>query len=102
MSPPIRSFNDIVKNVATYNQKIRTTQIYHLNYWVMYPVARISIKYWNTSVRYKLFFDTRFYCALLTLHVSAPIGGHFQVVREHKNISKAVTIYTTDLLSWYV
>jgi hypothetical protein len=33
-----------------------------------------------------------FYCALLTLHVSAPIGGHLQVVYNTKN-SKAVTVY---------
>jgi hypothetical protein len=33
-----------------------------------------------------------FYCALLTRHVSAPIGGHLQVVCNTKN-SKAVTVY---------
>jgi hypothetical protein len=32
------------------------------------------------------------FCALLTLHVSAPIGGHLQVVCNTKN-SKAVTVY---------
>jgi hypothetical protein len=37
-----------------------------------------------TSVRNKVFFGARFYCALLTLHVSAPFGGHLQVVRKHK------------------
>jgi hypothetical protein len=39
-----------------------------------------------TSVRNKVFFGARFYCALLTLHVSAPFAGHLQVVRKHKNI----------------
>jgi hypothetical protein len=29
-----------------------------------------------TSVRNKVFFGARFYCALLTLHVSAPFSGH--------------------------
>jgi hypothetical protein len=38
-----------------------------------------------TSVRNKVFFSARFYCALLTLDVSAPFGGHPQVVRKHKN-----------------
>jgi hypothetical protein len=33
-----------------------------------------------------------FYCALLTQHVSAPIGGHLQVVCNTKN-SKAVTVH---------
>jgi hypothetical protein len=37
-----------------------------------------------TSVRNKVFFSSRFYCALLTLHVSAPFGCHLQVVRKHK------------------
>jgi hypothetical protein len=39
-----------------------------------------------TSVRNKVFFGARFYCALLTLHVSAPFGGHLQVFRKLKNI----------------
>jgi hypothetical protein len=34
--------------------------------------------YIETSVRNKC--RCSFYCALLTLHVSAPIGGHLQVV----------------------
>jgi hypothetical protein len=34
----------------------------------------------------------RFYCALLTLHVSAPIGGHLQVVYNTK-YSKTATVY---------
>jgi hypothetical protein len=50
-----------------------------LNYWVMHPVARVSINiYIETSVRNKC--RCSFHCALLTLHVSAPIGGHLQVV----------------------
>jgi hypothetical protein len=54
-----------------------------------------------TSVRNKVFFGARFYCALLTLHVLAPFGGHLQVVRKQK-ISKVVTIYSMDQLSRYV
>jgi hypothetical protein len=49
----------------------------------------ISI-YEETSVRNKC--RCSFYCALLTLHVSALIGGHLQVVCKTKN-SKAVTVY---------
>jgi hypothetical protein len=46
--------------------------------------------YVETSVRNKC--RCSFYCALLTLYVSAPIGGHLQVVCNSKN-SKAVTVY---------
>jgi hypothetical protein len=45
----------------------------------MHPVARVSMKYWKTSVRNTVFFSARFYCALLTLHVSAPFGGHLHL-----------------------
>jgi hypothetical protein len=44
----------------------------------------------ETSVRNKCWCS--FYCALFTLHVSAPIGGHLQVICNTKN-SKAVTVY---------
>jgi hypothetical protein len=44
----------------------------------------------ETSVRNKC--RCTFYCALLTLHVSAPISGHLQVVCNTKN-SKAVAVY---------
>jgi hypothetical protein len=44
----------------------------------------------ETSVRNKC--RCSFYCALLTLHVSAPVIGHLQVVCNTKN-SKAVTVY---------
>jgi hypothetical protein len=53
------------------------TTIEDLKYWVMHPVARVSINivyYIETSVRNKC--RCSFYCALFTLHVSAPIGGH--------------------------
>jgi hypothetical protein len=46
--------------------------------------------YIETSVRNQC--RCSFYCALFTLHVSAPIGGHLQVVWNTKN-SKAVTVY---------
>jgi hypothetical protein len=59
----------------------------------MHPVARVSIKYWKTSVRNTVFFSARFYCALLTLHVSAPFGGHLQVVHKHKNIQVSHHIF---------
>jgi hypothetical protein len=59
-----------------------------LNYWVMHPVARVSIKYWNILRMQQSIFSASFYCALLTLHVSAPFGGHLQVVRKHKKYSR--------------
>jgi hypothetical protein len=34
-----------------------------------------------------------FYCVLLTLHVSAPIGGHLQVVFVIQKYFKVVTVY---------
>jgi hypothetical protein len=34
------------------------------------------------------YFSARFYCALITLHVSAPFGGHFQVVHKHKKYTQ--------------
>jgi hypothetical protein len=48
----------------------------------MHPVARVSIKYWNNLRTQQSIFSARFYCALLTLHVSAPFSGHLQVVRK--------------------
>jgi hypothetical protein len=61
--------------------------IFFLNHWVMHPVARVSTNiYIETSVSNKS--QCSFYCAPLTLHVSAPIGGHLQVVCNTKN-SKA-------------
>jgi hypothetical protein len=30
------------------------------------------------------YFSARFYCALITLHVSSPFGGHLQVVHKYK------------------
>jgi hypothetical protein len=52
--------------------------------------------YVETSVRNKC--RCSFYCALLTLHVSAPIGGHLQVVCNTKN-SKAVTVYVNGSIA---
>jgi hypothetical protein len=50
-------------------------------------IRKILTYYLNigiTSVRNKVFCGDRFYCALLTLHVSVQFGGHLQVVRKHK------------------
>jgi hypothetical protein len=44
----------------------------------------LTIKYWNNLRTQQSIFSSRFYCALLALHVSAPFGGHRQVVRKHK------------------
>jgi hypothetical protein len=46
---------------------------------------------------YVTMFGARFYCAL-TLHVSAPIGGHLQVLCD-KIYSKVATFMSTDPLS---
>jgi hypothetical protein len=43
-----------------------------------------KIKYRNNLRTKQSILSARFYCALLTLHVSAPFGGHLQVVRKHK------------------
>jgi hypothetical protein len=56
-------------------------KIFFFYNWVMHPVARVSFKYWNTSVSNKSF-GARF-IVHFTLHVSAPIGGHLQVVYKH-------------------
>jgi hypothetical protein len=45
---------------------------------------KISIQYWNNLLTQQSVFSAKFYCALLTLHVSALFGGHLQVVRKHK------------------
>jgi hypothetical protein len=67
----------------------------------MHPVARVSINivyYIKTSVRNKC--RCSFYCALLTLHVSAPIGGHLQVVCNTK-IRRQLLYLSTDPLRHY-
>jgi hypothetical protein len=53
----------------------------------------------ETSVRNKC--RCSFYCALFTLHVSAPIGGHLQVVCNTIN-SKSVTVYVNGSVASYV
>jgi hypothetical protein len=45
-------------------------------------------------------FGARFYCAL-TLHVSAPIGGHLQVLSD-KIYSKVTTFMSMDPLSRHI
>jgi hypothetical protein len=75
----------------------RNSRNLHLNHWVMHPVARVKPIYVETSVRNKCLCS--FYCALLTLHFSAPIGGHLHVVCNTKN-SKVVSV--TDPLTYTV
>jgi hypothetical protein len=51
-----------------------------------------------TSVSNKVFFGARFYFALLTLHVSAPFGGHLQVVFANtKNIQGSHHIFNESI-----
>jgi hypothetical protein len=55
--------------------------------------------YYSSNVNkppYATMFGARFYCAL-TLHVSAPIGGHLQVLCS-KIYSKVATFVSTDPL----
>jgi hypothetical protein len=64
----------------------------------VHPVARVSS---NVNIpQYATMFGARFYCAL-TLHVSAPIGGHLQVLYD-KIYSKVATFKSTDPLSRYI
>jgi hypothetical protein len=63
---------------------VQRNQIWNLNYWVMHPVARVSIKYWKNLRTQQSISSARSHCALLTLHVSAPFSLHLQVVRKHK------------------
>jgi hypothetical protein len=51
------------------------------------------IKYWKNLRTQQSVFCARFYCALLTLHVSAPFRDHFQVVHKHKNIQGSHYIF---------
>jgi hypothetical protein len=56
---------------------LRIANIFNNNHWYQLNIG-------ITSVRNKVFFGARFYCSLLTLHVSAPFGGHLQAVPKHK------------------
>jgi hypothetical protein len=57
----------------------------------------VTIKYWNTSVRNKSF-GARFIMHF-TLHVSAPIGGHLQVVYKHVKIYSRQSLYIQRIRS---
>jgi hypothetical protein len=73
-------------------------RIINLNYWVVHPVALVSSNV--NKPPYATMFGARFYCAL-KLHVSAPIGGHLQVLCD-KIYSKVATFMSTDLLSRHI
>jgi hypothetical protein len=70
----------------------------------MHPVARVLIKYWNNLRTQQSIFLVLDFITHFSHYMFRPrLGGHLQVVRKHKkNISKAVTIYSTDPLSRYV
>jgi hypothetical protein len=59
----------------------------------MHPVARVLIKYWKNLRKQQSIFSAIFYCALLTLHVSAPFGDHLRVVHKRKNIQGSHYIF---------
>jgi hypothetical protein len=50
-------------DIASFWEQLPVSSQRNLNNWVMHPVARVSIKYWKTSVRNTVFFSARFYCA---------------------------------------
>jgi hypothetical protein len=81
-------FNDVLFKTK---QTERSNEVY-----VCGLSDNIQLNIGITAERNKVFFGARFYCALLTLHVSAPFGFHLQVPRKHKKISKVVTIYSTN------
>jgi hypothetical protein len=53
-----------------------------------------------TSVRNKVFFGARFYCALLTLHVSALFDGHLHVVCKHK--TALITFHYRNIILYFI
>jgi hypothetical protein len=63
---------DIVQNYNTY---------VNVHYWVMHPVARVSINIVYRNLRTQQM-SVLVFCALLTLHVSAPIGTDVCCVRR--------------------
>jgi hypothetical protein len=84
--PSVLEYDNILNYFFTARGLIDAAEVFvvDLNYWGMYPAARVSIKYQNTSVRDK--YQCVFYCALSTLHVSALISGHPQVICNTKFI----------------
>jgi hypothetical protein len=62
----------------------------------MGPKDQLLSIYIETSVRKK--YRCSFYYALLTLHVSVPIGDHLQVVCNTKN-SKTVPVYVNGTVA---
>jgi hypothetical protein len=61
----------------------------------VHPVARVSSNV--NKPLYATMFGAPFYCAL-TLHISAPIGGHLQVLCDEIYF-KVATFMSTDPLS---
>jgi hypothetical protein len=70
----------------------------NLNYWGVHPVARVCSNV--NKPPYATMFGACFYCAL-TLQVSAPIGGHLQVLCD-KIYSQVAAFMSTDPLSRHV
>jgi hypothetical protein len=65
---------------------------YKLNCWVLHPVARVSTNaFLKTTVRNNVFVLD--FIVHYLLHVSAPIGGHLQVICTQKIYIKVTTVY---------
>jgi hypothetical protein len=68
---------------------------------VLLVTKHLLIKYWKTSVRNTVFLVLDFIVHFShTLHVSAPFGGHLQVVHKHKNIQGSHHIFNGSVESW--
>jgi hypothetical protein len=87
-----KTVNCLLYFVMYYNEYVRKSdnlkRVLIIGLCILLRVYQLI--YVETSVRNKC--RCSFYCVLLTLHVSVPIGGHLQVVCNTKN-SKAVTVY---------
>jgi hypothetical protein len=84
--------------LATY--KYKSTNYNSLNYWVMHPVARVSINIYR-NLRTQQMSVLVLLCTF-TLHVSVLIGGHLQVVCNTKILRQLLyTSMSTDPLRQY-
>jgi hypothetical protein len=78
-----QSFFSLVEIKVSVPEKKNCIMNHSLHCWVMHPVACVLIKYFEDLRMQQILV----YCVLPTPHVSAPIGGHLQVIHKYKNIS---------------
>jgi hypothetical protein len=70
-------FKHLQEQLSSKSFEVQIKSILLVNYWGVHPVARVSSNV--NKPPYATTFGARFYCAL-TLHVSAPIGGHLKLL----------------------